>query len=102
MRDCACRRHSLPDEEALQAGEVTEDEDEDQEEDEEGSGGQDGGGKEQRQSPKAIVRKAALLLLAGTSLCAVFSDPVVDAVTAFSKVRFHTARHRYCCGLRCA
>ena len=84
----ACRQHSLPDEEALRAGELSEEEEEeDQEETGEDSGSQDGSGKEQQQSPKAVVRRAVLLLLAGTVLCAVFSDPVVDAVAAFSKVR---------------
>ena len=39
--------------------------------------------------PSQIVRKAVLLLLVGTGACAFFSDPMVDAVTNFSRV---------CCG----
>ena len=44
---------------------------------------------EQKGSPThaQIIRKAALMLLAGTLVCAVVSDPMVDAVSSFSKVR---------------
>ena len=37
-------------------------------------------------SPKKLVTKAVLMLLAGTIVCAVFSDPLVDALTNFSTV----------------
>ena len=35
---------------------------------------------------KKLVTKAVLMLLAGTIVCAVISDPMVDAVSNFSKV----------------
>lgn len=35
---------------------------------------------------KKLVTKAVLMLLAGTIVCAVFSDPMVDAVSNFSTV----------------
>ena len=38
-------------------------------------------------STKKLVTKAVLMLLAGTIVCAVISDPMVDAVSNFSKVR---------------
>ena len=37
-------------------------------------------------SHKKLVTKAVLMLLAGTIVCAVFSDPLVDALTNFSTV----------------
>ncbi len=37
-------------------------------------------------STKKLVTKAVLMLLAGTIVCAVISDPMVDAVSNFSKV----------------
>lgn len=37
-------------------------------------------------SPKKLVTRAVLMLLAGTIVCAVFSDPLVDALTNFSTV----------------
>ena len=35
---------------------------------------------------KKLITKAVLMLLAGTIVCAVFSDPMVDAVSNFSTV----------------
>lgn len=37
-------------------------------------------------STKKLVTKSVLMLLAGTIVCAVISDPMVDAVSNFSKV----------------
>lgn len=34
-----------------------------------------------------IVRRAVTFLMVGTAACAFFSDPMVDAVTNFSRVR---------------
>ena len=44
---------------------------------------------EPREQPShaQIIRKASLMLLAGTIVCAIVSDPMVDAVSSFSKVR---------------
>lgn len=44
-------------------------------------------GEEKPPSTGEIVRQAALKLFLGTLACAVFSDPMVSAVTNFSKVR---------------
>lgn len=38
-------------------------------------------------SRRDIVTQAVLLMLAGTVVCALFSDPLVEAVSSFSKVR---------------
>ena len=40
----------------------------------------------EKMTTKKLVTKAVLMLLAGTIVCAVFSDPMVDAVSNFSKV----------------
>ena len=44
---------------------------------------------------KKLVTKAVLMLLAGTIVCAVISDPMVDAVSNFSKVCSRPVRD--CC-----
>lgn len=79
----------------MEEGETTEEEDalheaqqgEEEDNDEEAQEEEKSGGDKEQRSPKAVVRKAAALLVAGTALCALFSDPVVEAVSAFSKAR---------------
>lgn len=66
----------------------------DEVEETEEEGGEDGsdsgnGSEKGDQAPpthRAIITKAAVKLLLGTALCALFSDPMVEAVSGFSKV----------------
>lgn len=37
-------------------------------------------------TPRQIAVKAVLQLMLGTAICALFSDPMVGAVSSFSKV----------------
>ena len=39
---------------------------------------------------KVIYRRSIIRLVAGTALCAFFSDPMVDAISNFSTVRSTT------------
>jgi hypothetical protein len=59
----------------------------DQEQEEEEDPEEEGKEHKEPLTPGQIARKAILLLIAGTAVCAFFSDPMVDAVSAFSKVR---------------
>ncbi|CAL8462752.1 g2285 [Coccomyxa elongata] len=70
------RHHYTEDEEEAEG-----DEDEDQGDEEDKSDGNE----KAPPTPRAIIRKAAILLLIGTAACALFSDPMVEAVSAFSK-----------------
>ncbi len=45
-------------------------------------------------SPRQIGMKAVFLLVVGTAGCAILSDPLVDAVSNFSKVR--SPSERFC------
>ncbi|KAK9907616.1 hypothetical protein WJX75_007049 [Coccomyxa subellipsoidea] len=67
----------------------TDDEVEETEEEggEDGSDSSNGSEKGDRAPPthRAIITKAAVKLLLGTALCALFSDPMVEAVSGFSK-----------------
>ncbi len=75
---CLFRRHHYTEDEE----EADEDEDEDQGNDEDKSDENE----KAPPTPRGIIRKAAILLLIGTAACALFSDPMVEAVSAFSKV----------------
>ena len=73
-----CRRYADTD------ADDQEDAEEDGEDDDEGS--EENNSSKEPSTPAGIIKKAVLLLLLGTLLCAVFSDPMVDAISAFSKV----------------
>ena len=66
---------------ATEPGETSE-EDEDDAEDE----AEDEKKDKEAMTRKKLITKAVLMLLAGTAVCAVFSDPMVDAVSNFSTV----------------
>ena len=72
----SCRDNSEP---TTEASEEAEDDAEDEEEDEKKD--------KEAMTTKKLVTKAVLMLLAGTIVCAVVSDPMVDAVSNFSTVR---------------
>ena len=50
-------------------------------------GSDDGEGENKPLTRGQIIQKAVLYLAIGAAACAFFSDPMVDAVTHFSKVR---------------
>jgi hypothetical protein len=62
-----------------------ENEEEDDEDEEEGEDAEHLG--REPQTAGQIGRQAVLKLLAGTAVCAFFSDPMVDSVSSFSEVR---------------
>lgn len=70
----------------MEAAETSEEDEEDAEEEAE-----DEKKDEEAISTKRLVTKAVLMLLAGTIVCAVFSDPMVDAVSNFSTVSIFLA-----------
>ncbi|EIE26168.1 hypothetical protein COCSUDRAFT_61158 [Coccomyxa subellipsoidea C-169] len=74
------RHHFTEDEEAAEAAD--EDADEDGSDDDNGDAGD---GAKEPPTPRAIISKAAVKLLIGTAACALFSDPMVEAVSGFSK-----------------
>ena len=82
----ACR--DLP--ESGQNSEEEEDDAEDEAEDEKKD--------KEAMTTRKLVTRAVLMLLAGTVVCAVISDPMVDAVSNFSKVR--SCSITPCCTLR--
>lgn len=95
----ACREHpnsaeeeddATDDEAAERAGADGGDADDDGSSEEGGSDGKEPRG------AKQIVMRSAGLLLAGTAVCAVFSDPMVEAVSAFSKVGNPLLELYYC------
>lgn len=86
-----CRDTEDDEDEAAEAEEEEEDEDKAEAAAEDKGQGEGGSGSQQGQPPatgkgKSVVQRAALLLLAGTAVCAVISDPMVEAVSSFSKV----------------
>ena len=83
---CACRE--LP-----ESGQNSEEEEEDAEDEAE-----DEKKDKEAMTTRKLVTKAVLMLLAGTIVCAVISDPMVDAVSNFSKVC--TCSMRHCCTLQ--
>lgn len=82
------------------------DEEEGEQEDEEKENEQDEEEDENKPppSPTQIAVKAVVLLVIGTAGCAVFSDPLVDAVSNFSKVvtliHHHTPRWLMTCAVQ--
>lgn len=75
------RHHFTEDEEAAEAAD--EDADEDGSDEDNGDAGDVA---KEPPTPRAIISKAAVKLLIGTAACALFSDPMVEAVSGFSKV----------------
>lgn len=70
---CRSDLETEADEEAAEGGGLSDDE---------------GGKQEQPLSRSQITKRAVAMLLAGTAACAFFSDPMVSAVTNFSRVCF--------------
>lgn len=67
--------------------------------DEEGGGDGSEGGSDDVEGEKPltrgqIIKQAVGMLLVGTAACAFFSDPMVDAVTNFSRVRTGSVRQQ--------
>ena len=70
----------------LTCREVPESANSEEEEDDAEDEAEDEKNEKEQMSTKKLVTKAVLMLLAGTIVCAVISDPMVDAVSNFSKV----------------
>ena len=60
-------------------------------------GSDDGEGENKPLTRRQIIQKAVLYLAIGAAACAFFSDPMVDAVTHFSKVSARTSIVRGTC-----
>lgn len=67
-----------------------EDEDDEEDKDEDAVSSEEGA--KEQPTHAQIMTKATLMLIAGAAVCAVISDPMVDAVSSFSTVSPQTPR----------